>query len=151
VAPQRGVILADASALVAALDERDRNHSLSVELLQTMRGAHLLATSAAFREATYSLGSRLGWPGHQALCDLVERDVLRVAYEAGDWIKVARLMAKYRDTPMALADAQLIALADELDGPPIFTFDSDFTIYRLRNGAAPEMLPRPGPTCPETS
>jgi uncharacterized protein len=141
VAPRRGVILADASALVAALDERDRNHGRSAELLQTIRGAHLLTTCASFAEAMYLLGSRVGWPGHQALWELVERGVLRVISEAGDWVQVARLMAKYRDTPMALADAQLIALADELDGPPIFTFDSDFTIYRLRNGAAPKMLP----------
>ena len=89
----------------------------------------------------YLLGSRVGWPGRQALWELVERGVLRVASEAGDWVQVARLMAKYRDTPMALADAQLIALADELDGAPIFTFDSDFTIYRLGNGAALQMLP----------
>jgi uncharacterized protein len=141
VAPQRGVILADASALVAALDERDRNHGRSAELLRTVRGGHLLTTCAAFAEAMYLLGSRVGWPGHQALWELVERGVLRVISEAGDWVQVARLMAKYRDTPMALADAQLIALADELDGPPIFTFDSDFAIYRLRNGAAPKMLP----------
>lgn len=141
MAPPRGVILADASALVATIDERDRNHGRSVELLQSIRGAHLLTTCAAFAEAMYLLGSRVGWPGRQALWELVERGVLRVIAEAGDWVQVARLMAKYRDTPMALADAQLIALADELEGPPIFTFDSDFTIYRLRTGAAPEMLP----------
>lgn len=141
MAARRGVILADASALVAAIDERDRNHRSSAELLQGMRGVDLLTTCAAFAEAMYLLGSRLGWPGRQALWELVERGVLRVVSEAGDWVQVARLMAKYRDVPMALADAQLIALADELDGPPIFTFDSDFTIYRLRNGAGPEMLP----------
>jgi predicted nucleic acid-binding protein len=87
------------------------------------------------------LDSRLGWPGHQALWELVERGVLWVISEAGDWVQVARLMAKYSDTPMALAEAQLIALADEVDGAPIFTFDNDFTIYRLRNGAPPQMLP----------
>ena len=141
MAAQRGVILADASALVAALDERDSNHGRSAEVLQGICGAHLLTTCAAFAEAMYLLGSRAGWPGHQALWELVERGVLQIMSEAGDWVQVARLMAKYRDTPMALADAQLIALADELDSPPIFTFDSDFTIYRLRNGAAPQMLP----------
>jgi uncharacterized protein len=141
MATRRRVILADASALVAALDQGDRRHARSVELLGRIRDATLVTTCAAFAEAMYLLGSRLGWPGRQALWELVERGVLRVAPEAGDWVQVARLMAKYRDIPMALADAQLMALADELQGPPIFTFDSDFAIYRLRNGVAPAMLP----------
>ena len=89
----------------------------------------------------YLLGSRRGWSGRQALWELVERGVLRVAPEPTDWTRVAQLMGKYRDTPMALADAQLMALADEMGGPPIFTLDSDFTIYRLANGSVLQMLP----------
>ena len=53
----------------------------------------------------------------------------------------AELMSKYRDVPMALANAQLIALAEELGNPPIFTLDSDFAIYRLADGAAPQLVP----------
>ena len=45
------------------------------------------------------------------------------------------LMELYRDRPMDLADASLVALAEELDGPPIVSFDSDFRMYRLRGGA----------------
>ena len=68
-------------ALVAAIDERDRNHGRSVDLLTTIRGAHLLT-----------------------LWELVERGVLRVVTDGDDWVQIARLMAKYRDAPMALAD-----------------------------------------------
>jgi predicted nucleic acid-binding protein len=134
-------VLADASALVAALHARDRNHDRAAKLLATINAAELLTTCAAFAEAMYLLGDRLGWAGRQALWELVERGVLSVSEASGDWSTVARLMAKYRDTPMALADAQLMALADDLDGPPIFTFDDDFTIYRLSTGQAPQLLP----------
>ena len=88
----------------------------------------------------YLLGSRRGWSGRQALWELVEREVLRVP-EPPDWTRVAQFMGEHRDTPMALADAQLMALAEEMGGPSIFTLDSDFTIYRLANDSAPQMLP----------
>src|SRR5688572_9649362 len=74
------------------------------------------------------LGSRRGWSGRQALWELVEHGVLLVAPEPTDWTRVAQLMGKYRDTPMALADAQLMPVVDEMGGPPKFTLDSHFTI-----------------------
>ncbi len=40
------------------------------------------------------------------------------------------LMQKYHDTPMDLADASLIAVAERLGLKRIFTLDSDFRIYR---------------------
>jgi uncharacterized protein len=141
VASSRRVILADASALVAILDEGDRNHDRCAALLHSIRNSDLLTTCAAFAEAMYLLGSRLGWPGRRALWELLDRAVLRVAPEPADWSHVAELMARYRDTPMALADAQLMALAAHLDGAPIFTLDSDFYVYRLPNGTAPRVLP----------
>lgn len=45
------------------------------------------------------------------------------------------LMHQYRDTPMDLADASLIALAESLSIQDIFSIDSDFYIYRLDNGS----------------
>jgi predicted nucleic acid-binding protein len=135
------VILADASALVAVLDASDRNHDRCAALLRRVRNSELVTTCAAFTEAMYLLGSRLGWPGRRALWELLERGVLRVAPEPADWARVAELMARYRDTPMALADAQLMALAADFDGAPIFTLDSDFYVYRLPHGAAPSVLP----------
>ncbi len=141
MASSRKVTLADASAIIAALDEGDHNHARCAELLRTIRGGDLLTSCAAFAEAMYLLGSRRGWPGRRSLWDLLERGVLRVAPEPRDWTRLAELMGKYRDTPMALADAQLIALAEDLGGLPIFTLDSDFIIYRLRDGSAPTLLP----------
>jgi hypothetical protein len=43
------------------------------------------------------------------------------------------LMKQYRNLPMDLADATLVALADVLDVPKIFTLDQrDFSIYRFK-------------------
>ncbi|MFQ6098597.1 MAG: hypothetical protein ACE5O2_12795, partial [Armatimonadota bacterium] len=46
--------------------------------------------------------------------------------------RIRTLMVKYRDRPMDLADASLVALAEERQLDQVFTLDrSDFTIYRI--------------------
>jgi len=55
--------------------------------------------------------------------------------------RMERLMEKYHDTPMDLADASLIVVAESLGFHRIFTLDSDFYIYRLADGSALEIMP----------
>jgi predicted nucleic acid-binding protein len=54
---------------------------------------------------------------------------------------MAVLMHKYRDRPMDLADASLVATAERRGIRRIFTLDSDFHIYRLADGSALACLP----------
>ncbi len=57
--------------------------------------------------------------------------------------RMKALMETYRDTPMDLADASLVATAEALDIRRIFTLDSDFAVYR-RHGREPfEIVPQP--------
>lgn len=42
-------------------------------------------------------------------------------------------MDRYKDHPMDLADATLVALAEAQDVRTIFTLDEQFRSYRLRN------------------
>ncbi len=50
------------------------------------------------------------------------------------------LMEKYQDTPMDLADASLVAVAERLSLRRVFTFDTHFYIYRLSDGSMLEMI-----------
>ncbi len=50
-------------------------------------------------------------------------------------------MEQYRDRPMDLADASLIALAETAGYTRIFSIDSDFYIYRLADGPALQVVP----------
>jgi predicted nucleic acid-binding protein len=43
---------------------------------------------------------------------------------------LARLMAKYADLPMSLADACLVRMAELHPGATIFTVDEHFRVYR---------------------
>ena len=51
------------------------------------------------------------------------------------------LMERYRDTPMDIADASLVAAAEALDEQRIFTLDSDFFVYRLNDTGSFEVVP----------
>jgi len=50
-------------------------------------------------------------------------------------------MEKYRDTPMDLADASLVAAAETSGLNRVFTLDSDFRVYRLKDTTPFEVVP----------
>ena len=51
------------------------------------------------------------------------------------------LMEQYRDLPMDLADASLVAIAEERRLDRIFTLDADFHVYRLPRGRSFTIVP----------
>ncbi len=54
---------------------------------------------------------------------------------------VGELMARFSSVPMSLADACIVRMA-EISGSSVFTFDSDFLVYRKnRNEPIPVILP----------
>ncbi len=55
--------------------------------------------------------------------------------------RMRSLMEKYRDTPMELADASLVALAEARGLKRIFTLDSDFYVYRIGDLEPFEVFP----------
>jgi predicted nucleic acid-binding protein len=54
---------------------------------------------------------------------------------------MVELMETYRDRPMDLADASIIATAEHLRMRRLFALDRDFYIYRLIDGSALELVP----------
>ena len=65
------------------------------------------------------------------LCDLTPSETRRMA----------ELMKKYGDVPMDMADASLLAVAESRSLRQVFTLDTGFRIFRLKNGRALELLP----------
>ena len=51
------------------------------------------------------------------------------------------LMEKYEDTPIDLADASIVAVAESLSIQDVFTLDSNFRIYRLADGTTLNIIP----------
>jgi predicted nucleic acid-binding protein len=133
--------LTDASTLIALLDSDDPGHAECRRALDTVRFP-LATTWPAFTEAMHILGRAGGWSGQAALWQLVEQgDLVVEAPSAPAVERAASLMQTYSDRPMDLADATLVALAEERELSEIFTLDNDFRFYRLNGRRHFALLP----------
>lgn len=131
----------DAGPLIAIIDRDDADHQLCLDALPRL-SAPLLTTWAAFTEAMHLLGTRAGWSAQESLWALCLRGDLRLAAIDGEALeRTSELMRKYRDVPMDLADATLVALAEKLKLRRIFTLDRDFRIYRIHGSRPFQMVP----------
>src|SRR5262249_29129495 len=126
------MILTDAGPLVAILDRGEEHHEACVACLAELAGP-MLTTWPAFTEAMYLLGEAGGWTAQDALWRLVHNGDLVIAeQDAEESARMRALMEKYKDRPMDLADASLVALAEKHGLRDIFTLNhADFRIYRL--------------------
>ena len=128
-------ILVDSGPLVAVLHRDDQNHAACAGALSRLRGP-LLTVWPAVTEAMYLLA--FSWRGQNSLWEMLTSGALAVApLEAADHPRMRELMRKYRDLPMDLADAALVAVAERERIRTVFTVDQrDFNIYKpLRLGA----------------
>lgn len=133
--------LTDAGPLIAIIDADEPDHAVCLEALDRVT-LPLITTWPAFTEAMYLLARAGGIRGQRALWQLVRTRRLIVADLSESAIeRSARLMDQYADRPMDLADATLVALAEERKARRIFTLDADFHIYRLRGRQRFETIP----------
>ena len=133
--------LTDAGPLIAIIDADEPDHAACVEVLDHV-AIPLVTTWPAFTEATYLLGRAEGIKAQRALWRLVLSDRLVVADLSRAAVeRSARLMEQYADRPMDLADATLVAYAEEHGHRAIFTLDGDFHVYRLRGRRRLETVP----------
>jgi hypothetical protein len=128
--------------LVALLDADDPYHATCTAAAQRLPSSPLLTTWVCFTEAMYLLGAVGGYRYQAALWHL--RSAGRLVLHdltAAEADRMAVLMERYQDTPMDLADASLVVVAESRGLRVVFTTDSDFHIYRLADGSALEVVP----------
>ena len=119
-------VLVDAGFLVALLSRRDSHHKWA----STQAPGHAppwRTCEAVLSETFHLLGAR-GAPGLSAL--LRRRAVITAFDLDNDVESVLKLLQKYADVPMSLADACLVRMTETLPDPIILTTDSDFRLYR---------------------
>lgn len=133
--------LTDAGPLVALIDADETDHQLCRTALSQLQ-MPLTTTWPAFAEAMYLLCRAGGDSGREALWRLVLTDRLDIENLSRQAVeRSAELMATYADLPMDLADATLVAFAEERGLRRVFTLDSDFHVYRLPGGQHFEVVP----------
>ena len=133
-------VLVDAGPMVALVDADDDQHAACVREIRRLRGP-LLSVWPAVTEAMYLLG-RIGWSAQRDLWDMLEARIQIRELEPPDVRRMRILMEKYRDRPMDLADAAIVALAERERIREVFTTDrTDFTVYRPAGLGAFKLIP----------
>ncbi|MSP37434.1 MAG: PIN domain-containing protein [Deltaproteobacteria bacterium] len=119
-------VLVDAGFLVALLSRRDFHHNWAVTMAPQYTPPWRTC-EAVLSEAFHLLGAR----GDLSLIEMLRRRALIVAFDLDNDVEsIIKLLQKYADVPMSLADACLARMSETFSDPIILTTDSDFRIYR---------------------
>src|SRR5262245_42057212 len=126
--------IVDTGPLVAFFDRAEQHHRWVVERIEEL-DAPLLVCEPVLAEAMYLLQR---FPSAQdMLFELLGKGALRVAFQINEHVDALRkLLQKYRDTPMSLADACIVRMAEIDNRHAVLTLDSDFLVYRKHGRAA---------------
>jgi predicted nucleic acid-binding protein len=121
--------------LYAYIDRDDRHHAASLDLLETHPGP-LIVPTLVITEVVYLVGARLGVePEVRFLGDLAAGNLIVEPVAASDWLRIAELVARYRDLPLGTVDASVIAAAERLATNDIATLDRrHYTVVRASIG-----------------
>jgi uncharacterized protein len=120
--------IVDAGPLVALLSIRDHHHAWAKAAFAGVTPP-AVTCEAVLAEAWHLLRDTAN--GQIALLDLLAAGTLTVEFALlAELNAVRRLVARYRDRPMSLADACLVRLAELFDEARILTVDKDFSVYR---------------------
>lgn len=134
-------MLVDTGPLVALLNRRESHHDWVRQQFSLLQPP-LLTCEAVLSEACFLLRDIPA--GADALWQLVSRGVVVVRFDLGSEVtSVARLMKRYANVPMSLADACLVRMAELQTDSSVLTLDAHFRIYR-KNGrqVIPALLPQ---------
>lgn len=126
-------VVADTGPIVALLDTNEAHHEWAREQFRVL-APPLITCEAVLSEASFLL-ARIGADPSLPMT-LVERGVLEVTQTLAspeDVLAVGRMIRRYRNVPMSLADACLVRIVERSDQASVLTLDSDFRIYRQGN------------------
>ena len=129
-------ILVDTGPLVAFLSRSDSHHEAIVAEFRQLLPP-FFTCEPVITEAAWLL--RRVRHGTHSLLQMLDSGLLVIRFELFSQHKqVSRLMTKYSNIPISLADACLVRMSEQIDAPLLFTLDRDFRVYR-RNGR--QMIP----------
>ena len=132
-------VLLDTGPLVAFFDKSDRYHSETVKALSQIE-VPLQTCEPVLTEACFLL-NKINPACVQDLFELERRGFFQIQFSLKDNLQpIKRVLKKFSDISISLADACLIQMAENLSESRILTLDSDFKIYRWGRNKKFDML-----------
>jgi predicted nucleic acid-binding protein len=124
-------VIVDTGVLVALLNKNDEYHQWASAQLKRIQPP-LLTCEAIIFETFFLCGKRQ--QAVKVIFNYLKAGIIKTPFVfANEYDVIEKLMLKYADVPMSLADACLVRLSEQYQNSCVFTLDSDFLIYR-KNG-----------------
>lgn len=136
----KAVITLDTSGLYALVDRLDPDHARSAETLLADPGPYLVP-AAILSEIGYMIERRLGVDILAAFVEDIASGGFALDCGEQDVKRVKELVVRYRDLPLGLADAAVIACA-ERNGGSVLSLDARHFGVVAREGGI-TVLPAP--------
>jgi len=133
-------IIIDTGPLVAFLNKRDNYHSWADFQLGFVSN-QLVTCEAVITETCFLL--RNIPKGQETVFELLKRGLIKIDFNIESEVEtISKLMKKYKDVPISLADACLIKMSEQIKNSIVITLDSDFRLYRKnRVNVIPTIMP----------
>ena len=133
-------VLLDTGPLVGYVNRTDQYHKWAVACWSALFDP-LWTCEAVLSEAIFILQSE--GAAAEPIFQMVERRIIRLDFAINEHrADVIRLLRKYADQPISVADACLVRMTELADPCQVFTTDRDFLIYRRKGRhAIPLMSP----------
>lgn len=123
-------VLLDTGPLVALFNRRDRYHRWAIEQWAELEPP-LLTCEPVLTEAGFLLRDLS--EGSAAVLELVARGTAKIDYRVeAEAERLGKLMPRYAEVPMSLADACLVRMVEQQSDAAVFTLDRDFRMYRVQ-------------------
>lgn len=140
------MILLDTSGLLSAIDRSQHHHEAARRALETAAPPWSLSPFV-LAELDYLLATRVSQVAERALLAEVGRGVYRLeTLDAADIDAAERVIGRYRDLEIGLADASLVILANRYGVRDLLTLDErHFRTLRGPGGRPFRLLPADSP------
>ncbi len=140
------MILLDTSGLLSALDSSQLHHTACAAVLTEAAGP-LLLSPFVLAELDYLLGRHVGTPAQTALLEEVVRGAYRIEpFGAGDILLAKKVIDRYRDLRIGIADASIVVLAERYSVRDVLTLDErHFRTLRIGRRRRFRLLPADRP------
>jgi predicted nucleic acid-binding protein len=133
--------LCDTGPLVALINRDDPDHAICQAALPRLPDP-LVTTWPCLTEAMHFAYREGGFAMQDLLWDLVENGRIQIHdLSPAERQRMRELMAQYRDAPMDLADASIVATAEASEMRRVFTIDSHFRAFRPAGRGTFEVTP----------
>lgn len=129
----RLVITLDTSGLLAAIRRQDPHHAACLAVLGEDRGPYLLST-AILGEIAWMIETMLPFAVQSAFLRDLGDAAYTLSWEDRDIRRIKQLTERYRDLPLGISDAAVVACAERHGGRVLSTDWRHFSVVARGEG-----------------